>query len=231
MKISLMKNKINEVTIAEPCSQNWDEMEKGKGFNFCTACSKNVIDFSGYTNAEIINSLANAGSVVCGRLSQSQLNQLNYHLTVVPTKNRNWMKYLGVLAIGACILSHSAQAATKIKPVELFETTKNTQKEKADEPVILRKVYGFMFSSHNKVPMVGLKLRLKGTNLTAVTDKNGRYEFKIDDNLYWKYNELIAEASEYVVAFNLDYKVVQQKDYYAYKAESVVLGKIAVSYN
>ncbi|WP_145855921.1 carboxypeptidase-like regulatory domain-containing protein [Pedobacter suwonensis] len=225
-----MKNKIIEVTIPEACTENWDEMGQCEGFRFCKACSKNVIDFSGYTNTEIINVLANAGSAVCGRMSQSQLNQLNYRLTIVPTKNRNWMKYLCVLAIGASVLNHNAEAAIVVKPVELFRTAYNPQKEKAEEPVILRKVYGFMFSSHNNVPIAGLKLRLKGTNLTAVTDKNGRYEFKINDNLYWKYNELIAEGSEYLVTFNLDYKVVKQKDYYPYKAEFTILGKIAVSY-
>jgi 4-hydroxy-3-methylbut-2-en-1-yl diphosphate synthase IspG/GcpE len=42
MKISMMKNKINEVTIAEPCTQKWDEMDQGEGFKFCKACGKNV---------------------------------------------------------------------------------------------------------------------------------------------------------------------------------------------
>lgn len=88
MKISMMKTRINEVTIAEPCLQNWNEMDRGEGFNFCKACSKNVIDFSGHTNAEIISVLAGASSSVCGRLSHTQLIQLNHHLSIVPTMNR-----------------------------------------------------------------------------------------------------------------------------------------------
>lgn len=225
-----MKVPFNEITIAEPCTQNWDEMEKGAGFNFCTACSKNVIDFSGYTNAQIIQTLANASSSVCGRLSKTQLNQLNYYLTIVPATNRNWMKYLGVLAIGASILVQDANAAPIRESVEMVKSKNDHQLNKPDEPVILRTFYGYMFLKNNTVPMAGLKLRLKGTNITAVTDKNGRYEFKIDDNLYWKYNELVAEGSEYIVAFKLDNKTVKQKDYYPYKATDVILGKISVSY-
>jgi len=224
-----MKVPFKEISIAEPCTQNWDEMEKGAGFNFCAACSKNVIDFSGYTHAEIIQTLASASSTVCGRLSQNQLNQLNYHLSVVPASSRNWMKYLGVLAIGAGILTHSAEAATIREFVETIELKNNHQLKKNAEPVILRTVYGFMFLNRSKVPMVGLKLRLRGTNLTAVTDKTGRYEFKIDDNLYWKYNELIAESSEYMVALKLDNKTVKQQDYYPFKAKYAIMGKISVS--
>lgn len=228
MKISTMKARINEVTIAEPCLQNWDEMDKGEGFNFCKACSKNVIDFSGYTNAEIINVLAGASSSICGRLSETQLNQLNYHLSVVPTTNRNWMKYLGVLAIGVSVFTHNVSAGPIKKSVEIVHLKQVNKLNKADEPTILRTFYGYMFLRNNKVPMVGLKLRLKGTNITAVTDKNGRYEFKIDDNLNWKYNELIADDSKYIVSFKLDAKTVKQKDYYPYKAEDTILGKIAV---
>jgi len=224
-----MKVPFTEITIAEPCTQNWDEMEKGAGFNFCTACSKNVIDFSGYSNAQIIQTLANASSALCGRLSQSQLSQLNYHLAIVPATNRNWMKYLGVLAIGASILTHSAEASTIRESVEMVKSENNHQLKRTADPVILRTVYGFMFL-RSKVPMVGLKLRLKGTNLTAVTDKNGRYEFKIDDNLYWKHDELIAEGSEYLVSFKLNNKTVKQQDYYPYKAEYAIMGKISVSY-
>jgi len=224
-----MKVPFTEIAIAEPCTQNWDEMEKGAGFNFCTACSKNVIDFSGYSNAQIIQTLASASSTVCGRLSQSQLSQLNYHLIIVPATNRSWMKYLGVLAIGASILTHSAEASTIRESVEMVKSENNHQLKRTADPVILRTVYGFMFL-RSKVPMVGLKLRLKGTNLTAVTDKNGRYEFKIDDNLYWKHDELIAEGSEYLVSFKLNNKTVKQQDYYPYKAEYAIMGKISVSY-
>lgn len=232
LKPTPMKTRISEITIAEPCTQNWDEMEKGAGFNFCTACSKNVIDFSGYTNAQIIQTLAGASSTVCGRLTQLQLNQLNYHLIVVPAKNRNWMKYLGVLAIGASILTQSTHATPKRESVELIKPKNDHQANKPDEPVILRTFYGYMFLKNNNanVPMAGLKLRLKGTNLTTVTDKNGRYEFKVDDSLYWKHNELIAEGSEYLVALKLDNKTVKQQDYYPYKAEYAIMGKINVSY-
>jgi hypothetical protein len=230
MKISTMKTRINEVTIAEPCLQNWDEMDKGEGFNFCKACRKNVIDFSGYTNAEIISVLAGASSSVCGRLSQAQLNQLNHHLSVVPTTNRNWMKYLGVLAIGVIVFTHNASAVPIKKNVEIVHTKDVPQLNKADVPTILRTFYGYMFLRNNKVPMVGLKLRLKGTDITAITDKNGRYEFKIDNKLNWKYNELIADDGKYVVSFKLNEKTVKQKDYYPYSAEDTILGKIAVSF-
>ncbi|RZK64597.1 MAG: hypothetical protein EOO95_10650, partial [Pedobacter sp.] len=64
-----MKNSNALVTIAEPCTQNWEEMDQKDGFNFCQACNKCVVDFTGYSNADIIKTLANASTEVCGRLT------------------------------------------------------------------------------------------------------------------------------------------------------------------
>ncbi|RZL43589.1 MAG: hypothetical protein EOP00_22455, partial [Pedobacter sp.] len=73
----MMKANITEVKIAEPCSQNWEEMENRGENKFCLSCNKSVTDFTGYTNAEIIKILSNTSSETCGRLTQTQLNQLN----------------------------------------------------------------------------------------------------------------------------------------------------------
>ncbi|RBQ08712.1 hypothetical protein [Pedobacter miscanthi] len=221
-----MKTRINEVTIAEPCSQNWDEMEKGAGFNFCKACSKNVIDFSGYTNAEIIQVLANSGSSVCGRLSQSQLNQLNYHLSVVPTSNRNWMKYLGVLAIGMSVFVMDAKAEKLKTPIEITATIHNKTDDK--KPVVPKKIYGYVIGADNKAA-AGIRLSILDTKYAVLTDKNGRYEIVLDHKFDISKNQLVVESMRYSALLTLDFSKEKQNNLQLKKAEPMIMGKIAIA--
>jgi hypothetical protein len=221
-----MKTRINEVTIAEPCSQNWDEMDKGAGFNFCKACSKNVIDFSGYTNAEIINVLAGASSSVCGRLSQTQLNQLNYHLSVAPTSNRNWMKYLGVLAIGMSIFVMDAKAEKLKTPIEITKTIHNKTDDK--KPVLPKKIYGYVIGADNKA-VAGLRLSIYDTKYSALTDKNGRYEIIFDDKFDANKNRLMVESIQYAAFLTLDFSKEKQNNLQLKKAEPIIMGKMIIT--
>jgi hypothetical protein len=221
-----MKMRINEVTIAEPCLQNWDEMEKREGFNFCNACSKNVIDFSGYTNAEIINVLANAGSSVCGRLSQSQLNQLNYHLSIVPVTNRNWMKYLGVLAIGMSVFATEAKAENLKTPIEITRSVNNKIDDK--KPIVPKKIYGYVIGADNK-PAAGIRLAIVDTKFFALTDKNGRYEITLDDMFDVNNNKLAVESMRYGAVLTLDFSKEKQNNLKLKKAEPMIMGKMIVT--
>ncbi|MBE5320404.1 hypothetical protein IM793_14660 [Pedobacter sp. MR2016-19] len=221
-----MKTRINEVTIAEPCLQNWDEMDKGEGFNFCKACSKNVIDFSGYTNAEIINVLANAGSSVCGRMSQSQLNQLNYHLAIVPTNNRNWMKYLGVLAIGMSIFVMDARAENFKEPIEITRSINNKTDNK--KPVMPKKVYGYVIGADNK-PLAGIRLSILDTKYATLTDKNGRYEILLDNKFDFSKNQLMVESIRYSAFLTLDFSKGKQNNLKLKKAEPMIMGRVLIA--
>ena len=221
-----MKTRINEVAIAEPCLQNWDEMDKREGFNFCKACSKNVIDFSGYTNAEIISVLAGASSSVCGRLSKTQLNQLNYHLSIVPTSNRNWMKYLGVLAIGVSVFVMDVRAENFKTPIEITNSINN--RTHVSKPVVLKKIYGYVIGADNK-PAVGIRLVIADTKFFSITDKNGRYEITLDDKFDVSKNKLVVESLQYHAILTLDFSKGKQNNLKLQKAESMIMGKIMIA--
>jgi len=221
-----MKAPFNEISIAEPCLQNWDEMEKGAGFNFCRACSKNVIDFSGYTNAEIIQVLANSGTSVCGRLSQSQLNQLNLHLSIVPTVNRNWMKYLGVLAIGMSIFVMDARAEKINTPVEFAKTIYSKTDDK--KPDVPQKIYGYVIGADHK-PAAGIRLSISDTQYAALTDKNGRYEILLDKKFDISKNQLVVESAQYTGLLILNFSKAKQNDIKLKKAESMIMGRIMIT--
>ncbi len=101
-----------QLTIAEPCHENWDGMtpvEKGK---FCGSCQKQVVDFSDMSDRQVaeffkkpILSLSKGGSV-CGRFMNDQLDR---EITI-PRKRIPWVKYFFQIALPAFLMSMKVSA-------------------------------------------------------------------------------------------------------------------------
>lgn len=223
-----MKTTSTTISIAEPCSQNWDQMEKREGHNYCEACSKCVIDFSTYTNAEIIKALSESTSEVCGRLSQEQLNQLSYHLVVAPTQ-RSWMKYLGALTIGASIFLQNAQVMASPKVETTFSSVKSNIDDPKPEPV--KVIYGYVLKSDNKPAAQGIRVAIENTNMFAFTDAKGRYEIKLDKTFDYKNDRLIVRNTKNQSALKIDYSTSKQKDMALMQYEPMIMGKMIVKKN
>lgn len=218
-----MKNSNALVTIAEPCIQNWEEMDQKDGFNFCQACNKCVVDFTGYSNADIIKTLANASSEVCGRLTEIQLNQLNYHLVVAPA-NRNWMKYIGVLAIGVSIFAQNVNASvlTEKPETQIVEKLRSHADEK--KPITIKKISGRILNE-NKKPLTGVRVVIMNTKYYASTDKNGNYEIKFTSGISNENKILAVQSARFSGNMTLNYAVEKQVDLLL-KMEPMIVGKI-----
>ncbi|TDG36314.1 carboxypeptidase regulatory-like domain-containing protein [Pedobacter changchengzhani] len=212
-----------QITIAEPCNQNWDKMEKRTGENFCAACNKNVIDFSTHSNAEIIAVLNNRKNEICGRLSKSQLNQINYQLLLVP-KNNVWMKYLGVLAIGVGLFNPTVMASPIKRPVELHQSVAPF-KINDNKPLIIKSISGYVVDE-NKQPLVGVRVVIQNTKLFALTDKTGRYYIKLNAGFNAKNNLLSIESLRFGGTMQLNTTQEKQNDFVAERSESMIMGKM-----
>lgn len=223
VKYTKMKNSQPQITIAEPCSQNWDEMEKKDGYNFCEACNKCVVDFTDYSSAEIIKTLANSSTEICGRLTKTHLNQLNYHLVVAPI-NKNWMKYLGVLAIGASIFMQTANA-TIVKPRTEFIKSINPNEDNK-KPITINKINGYILGEDKK-PLSGIRLVIPNTKYYAITDKEGRYEIVFENGLDIKNNALVVQSARYAATMILNFSREKQNDLILKMEEQMIVGKIA----
>ena len=63
--------------IDEPCNENWEVMSAVEKGRFCDVCSKDVIDFTKFTDDEIVEYFQNRREMksmsVCGRFKASQI--------------------------------------------------------------------------------------------------------------------------------------------------------------
>ena len=98
------------------------QAEKGR---FCASCQKQVIDFTGMSDAQlaVFFKKPSTGSV-CGRFYQDQLD----HDIEIPRKRIPWVKYFFQFALPAFLISikASAQKKTVDSKVEITQTRTNS---------------------------------------------------------------------------------------------------------
>jgi hypothetical protein len=109
-----------QLTIPEPCHENWDNMAPVEKGRFCGSCQKQVVDFSNMSDREVAHFFKkpSTGSV-CGRFMQDQLNR-NIE---IPKKRIPWVKYFFQIALPAFLLS------TKISAQKMGAVKEITKKE------------------------------------------------------------------------------------------------------
>lgn len=106
----LMSKKI-QLSIAEPCHENWENMspvDKGK---FCGSCQKQVVDFSMKNDRQIAEFFKKptTGSV-CGRFMTDQLERE----IEIPKRRIPWVKYFFQLALPAFFISKASAQNIKM---------------------------------------------------------------------------------------------------------------------
>ena len=177
---------IKSVSIPTRCHQSWQQMETKKNGRQCAHCAKTVIDFSKMTNDEILTYLAGTGEV-CGRFSQTQLAGINHQLSVKePTKTYRWKRWLIAASLfGAGMVSKthaetilSGGLTTSQMPADSTRKRIAPADSSGDKPMMYH-VSGEVIGADDKLPVVGATVRIKGADVGAVTDMEGRFQFAV----------------------------------------------------
>ncbi len=65
-----------QISIPQPCNEDWHKMTPTEQGRFCNACQKCVVDFTGFTDRQLFEYLnTNKGLKICGRFENTQLNR------------------------------------------------------------------------------------------------------------------------------------------------------------
>lgn len=106
-----MSRKI-QLSIADPCHENWDNMTQADKGRFCAACQKQVIDFTNMSDSQLAAFFKKPGKEsVCGRFYNDQLGR-NIE---IPRKRIPWIKYFFQFALPAFLVSMKATAQGNVK--------------------------------------------------------------------------------------------------------------------
>lgn len=165
-----------QLTIPSPCHENWNTFTPTRRGGFCQSCSKEVIDFTQYTDEQVKDYFKSRPQNTCGRFRP---NQLKTYMLVEP-KAAPRLGWLSLFLSGIMLLftSRFAQAQSLPKPTteqvhvkcEINQQTNTTRKQL---------ITGIVNSTEDGTPLPGVNVVLKGTVNGTATDANGEFELQI----------------------------------------------------
>jgi hypothetical protein len=107
-------SKAIQLSVSEPCHENWDNMSPVNQGRFCGSCQKQVVDFSVMSDRELLQFFQkpSTGSV-CGRFVNDQLDRK----LEVPKKKYPWFSYALQILLPALFVTKVSAQRTLGKPV------------------------------------------------------------------------------------------------------------------
>jgi hypothetical protein len=107
-------SKAIQLSVSEPCHENWDKMSPVNQGRFCGSCQKQVVDFSVMSDRELLQFFQkpSTGSV-CGRFVNDQLDRK----LEVPKKKFPWFSYALQILLPALFVTKVSAQRTLGKPV------------------------------------------------------------------------------------------------------------------
>ncbi len=233
-----MSKKI-QLSIAEPCHENWENMspvDKGK---FCGSCQKQVVDFSHMSDRQVAEFFKkpSTGSV-CGRFMTDQLERE----IEIPKKRIPWVKYFFTIALPAFFISKSsAQDVSKAKPatdtskVSIPRITLGLVMPKLEEKPVCKDtmenlikgkvafvkptpITGKVIAENGEV-IPGASVIIKGTKIGMATGEDGSFSLLpgnnwskiilVVSNILCETKEVLVDKSSYQANTGLEIKLTE----------------------
>lgn len=176
------------INIPTPCQEHWGNMQPNENGRFCQNCAATVIDFTKFTDAELINHLQQSSGKTCGRLSLQQLNR-NLIKTNKGTSKIPYQLMAGALLLSMPFASTQAQISKETETTVTtlcFPNHKITIPEKPttnNSKTATKIVKGVVreLPSNNLVPAA--KVTVVNTNIVTYTNMDGEFEISLPDSL------------------------------------------------
>lgn len=177
-----------QLSIPEPCHQDWNRMSPNEQGRFCGSCAKTVIDFSAMTDAQLIRYFENLKTEnVCGRMHVDQLDRPIEPLPF-PRKKLHWYWQYIVAFFMMAGKSQQAKAQGELKT----QTTQQPDTAHKDREVLIiaggirrrplppktsaipATLPQYFIVDKNQQPVAGASIQLLPQGTWLVTDSAGR---------------------------------------------------------
>ncbi|MBL7744978.1 MAG: carboxypeptidase-like regulatory domain-containing protein, partial [Chitinophagaceae bacterium] len=202
-----------QLSIQEPCHENWDNMTAAEQGRFCASCQKQVVDFTGMSDAQLAAFFKRpSGGSTCGRFYADQLDRS----IEMPKKRIPWIKYFFQFALPAFLASAKATAQGNIaekKPEVCVSPSENVLKigkvsvprsEGSVKPYQRITIRGKV-TDENKNPVPYASIMVKGSRQGASADSSGVFTIGIK---FREGEQMVLEASS--VGFKLEETIITQ---------------------
>jgi hypothetical protein len=178
--ITKAMNKPHQITLSipTPCHEDWDKMTANEKGRHCANCNKTVVDFTNYTDKELVEFFKKNTGNVCGRMNNYQVNR---ELLFIEQPNRSFFYKLLYGTALASWFGIAATAGAQNNPstvkTEQGSQTKKDGKDKYVEDSI--RIKGTLYQENTKQSVPFANIVIMGTEYVAVTDIDGHFIFKL----------------------------------------------------
>ena len=222
-----------QISIPEPCHEDWQQMTPTQQGRFCNACAKEVIDFSTMSDIQVLNYFTKiTHEKICGRALPEQLDRAISRLEP-PKKRLFWywnyvaMFFMFFTKGNAAAAQSCTKPATELSPLsktdvrgEVFPTAMGGIKRNARQEV----KGNVVDEKGNPIPFASINIKGLKTGVSA--DSNG--EFKINTE---PYNVLTVsavgfQATDVPVAEKNEMKIILGNSF-----QGVLGGAVMVAYS
>lgn len=173
----MKKSNIKEIEIGFSCTQNFDSMSEISGGRHCEQCMKTVIDFTKYSDDQIIMYFEKSTIRTCGRFYKKQLVSIKNKQNVLPKSTSNTLRSLlfsFYLLLASCKTTKlDYQRCVPQKSNFVVIETLNKPNEKS-------LISGIIKDCHNE-PLLFAPYSI-GSEIFESADIDGKFNIEIDSN-------------------------------------------------
>lgn len=213
------------LSVPEPCQEKWSDMNPSERGRYCASCDKVVVDFTGFTDEQILNHFLETSGKQCGRFHPVQLDK-----KIVPVRNVERASAMSLFFSSLLVLwgfrEANGQEIPKSEPTvqTTTETNLTPVKPRFAELPNPYKIEGLVIDSSSGELLIGASLVLEGTGAGCSTDLDGRFSFTIPnkyvtDGTRIKVQSIGYEPKYYALTEGVPKKIGLKPDY-----NSVILG-------
>ncbi len=172
-----------QIRIIDPCGESWEKMTKTTGCTrFCASCQKEVVDFTGSTDRQIVRYLdEHVGEKICGRFMSGQLNRPLKAPKETSTELPSWQRWVlaTIVMIG---LRDGYTQETKTAPSPKISVSRSGMEKQTNVPVSTCVFTGYVRDIETGEEVIGAKVYHRELQVGGVTDIDGVYLFTMDRN-------------------------------------------------
>lgn len=162
------------LSVPEPCHENWEEMLPEENGRFCLHCSKTVIDFSAYTDEQLLTYFnLNTSRNICGMFSTEQTER---EILPLPQRRFQWASriFAGIALYFSGLIgnfSFSLSGNNKNRPNWYYAQPFAPNEEK---PTQGNNLNGYVYD-HQGLPVAGATVQCVNNNSNCLTDEKGYF--------------------------------------------------------
>ena len=219
-----------KIQISNPCYEKWGEMIDNNTGKFCNSCQKSVVDFTNFSDCELRSWFIQNNVKSCGRFKPEQLYRL-IHVKL----NYAISRFKPSLIAASLLALLSFPKLVNANIPSSYPTFQTDNKKSLKENVLegnsedgFVTVQGKVIDGDDKLPIIGATVMIKGSKITTVTDRNGKFEFKLNRK---EFKNKIFLDLRYIGYETKHIKVTLVRDeviFIKMKMDSYVLGGLAI---